>query len=75
VQFLSTTENEFKGLSVYPNPTTGIVNISGVEIEGASVSIVDISGRIISKNAATAKKPRSTSERETWLQVLVTWMR
>jgi hypothetical protein len=43
-----------KGLSVYPNPTTGIVNISGVEIEGASVSIVDISGRII-KNAATAK--------------------
>jgi hypothetical protein len=27
---LSTTENEFKGLSVYPNPTTGIVSISQV---------------------------------------------
>jgi hypothetical protein len=51
---LSTTENEFKGLSILT--TTGIVNISGVEIEGASVSIVDISGRIISKNAATAKE-------------------
>jgi bacillolysin len=52
---LSTTENEFVGLSVYPNPTTGIVNISGVAIEGASVSIVDISGRIVTKNAATVK--------------------
>jgi Zn-dependent metalloprotease len=51
---LSTTENEFKGLSVYPNPTSGIVHISGIEIEGASVSIVETSGRIIKKNAATA---------------------
>ena len=52
---LNTTENEFKALSVYPNPTNGIVYISGEEIEGASVSIVEISGRIIQKNAATAK--------------------
>ncbi|MGK0420864.1 MAG: Zn-dependent metalloprotease [Polaribacter sp.] len=51
---LSTTENEFKGLSVYPNPTSGIVHISGVEIEGASISIVETSGRVIKKNAATA---------------------
>ena len=51
---LNTTENEFKALSVYPNPTNGIVYISGEEIEGASVSIVEISGRIIQKNAATA---------------------
>lgn len=51
---LSVTENEFKGLSVYPNPTSGIVHISGAEIEGASVSIVETSGRVIKKNAATA---------------------
>jgi bacillolysin len=51
---LSTAGNEFKGLSVYPNPTNGIVYISGVEIEGASVSIVETSGRVIKKNAATA---------------------
>jgi bacillolysin len=52
---LSTTANEFEGLSVYPNPTSGIVHISGVELEGASVSIVDITGRTIATNAGTLK--------------------
>jgi bacillolysin len=51
---LSTAENEFKGLSVYPNPTTGILSISGIEIEGASVSILETSGRVIKKYGATA---------------------
>jgi bacillolysin len=52
---LSINENEFEELSVYPNPTSGIVYVSGKEIENASVSIIDISGRTISKNAGSFK--------------------
>jgi bacillolysin len=52
---LSTTGNEFEGLSVYPNPTSGIVYVSGIETEGASVSIVDITGRTITNNAGILK--------------------
>ena len=50
---LSTNDNEFEGLNVYPNPSNGIVNISGTDVENASISIVDISGRLITENAGT----------------------
>lgn len=52
-EVLSVENNEFEGLSIYPNPSSGLVNIAGSDIENANVSIVDLSGRIITKNAGT----------------------
>ena len=49
---LATTNNEFKGLSIYPNPTNTIVNISGQDLKDAKVSVIDLSGRVISNNAS-----------------------
>jgi Zn-dependent metalloprotease len=50
---LSTNDNEFEGLSVSPNPTNGMVYINGKDIAKASVTIIDMSGRIIANNAGT----------------------
>ena len=42
----STTEYNHPDLSIYPNPTSGLINIKG-EIEIKSIKLTDISGKII----------------------------
>lgn len=56
---LSVDENEFDNLSVYPNPTNGLLNIgSSNNLDNAKVSVFDISGRILS-NSVNAKHTSS----------------
>jgi hypothetical protein len=35
------------GLTVYPNPTSGLVYISGIELEAPEVQVFDLTGRIL----------------------------
>ncbi|MEO8234338.1 MAG: T9SS type A sorting domain-containing protein [Flavobacterium sp.] len=45
---LGTNNNEFKGLSIYPNPSNGIITISSSSnLSDANARIVDLRGRII----------------------------
>lgn len=39
-------------ISVYPNPTTGVINIEGVESVDATYKVYDISGRLIKADLA-----------------------
>jgi hypothetical protein len=39
-------------LYLYPNPTNTIINISGQGLKDAKVSVIDLSGRVISNNAS-----------------------
>jgi len=46
---LTVQDNEFEGLSVYPNPTSGVVNIkSSNNLNDVKISVHDISGKLIS---------------------------
>ena len=38
---------EIKNLNVYPNPTTGILNIESEKIIGELVNITDLNGRVV----------------------------
>ncbi|SFT79312.1 Por secretion system C-terminal sorting domain-containing protein [Lishizhenia tianjinensis] len=49
--FLGLNEEMIEGISVYPNPTSGILNItSSGQHEELNVSIVDVNGRIVLDN-------------------------
>ncbi|PHS10773.1 MAG: peptidase M4 [Kordia sp.] len=51
---LSLNDNEFEGLVMYPNPSSDKVIItSNTDLSKATVSIIDLRGRIIAVNAAT----------------------
>lgn len=39
--------NSYSAISLYPNPTDGIVQIRGLPFESASVEILDMSGRLV----------------------------
>ena len=46
---LNTVSNEFKQISIYPNPTNNILNFNLEElIEISDISIIDVAGKIIS---------------------------
>lgn len=49
-------ESAFAGVSVYPNPATDklYVDLSGIAIENVTVSIVDMTGKVIAKQINTA---------------------
>jgi hypothetical protein len=52
---LSVNENNFDNLSVYPNPTNGMLNIgSSNNLDNAKVSVFDIAGRALN-NSVNAK--------------------
>ena len=52
---LAVNENEFDNLSVYPNPTNGMLNIgSSNNLDNAKVSVFDIAGRVLN-NSVSAK--------------------
>jgi len=57
---LSTPDNKFEGLKLYPNPTNDVITIeSSTSLEGAQISLIDMTGRIlnnISVNSAGANK-------------------
>jgi hypothetical protein len=58
---LSVNENEFDNLSVYPNPTRGLLNIgSSNNLDNAKVSIFDIAGRAL--NNSVSAKHNSSNE-------------
>ncbi|MGB1268710.1 MAG: M36 family metallopeptidase [Flavobacteriaceae bacterium] len=58
---LSVNENEFDNLSIYPNPTSGILSIgSSNNLDAAIVSVYDIAGRAL--NNAVAAKHNSSNE-------------
>ena len=44
---LAITNFEIEGINVYPNPTTDILNFSLKGLEGSSVSIIDMNGKVI----------------------------
>lgn len=46
--FLATSENQLKGISVYPNPAKHSVNVKLAKSESAKYSIYDASGRLVS---------------------------
>jgi extracellular elastinolytic metalloproteinase len=49
INSLSLEENNIKGLSLYPNPTNGLLNISSdTSLQNARISIYDVTGRILS---------------------------
>lgn len=52
---LSTENQQMKNLSIYPNPTTGVLNISG-EINLKSYQLYDLQGRLI--QAAELTQPQ-----------------
>jgi hypothetical protein len=48
---LSTNDNSFSNIGVYPNPNNGLVNISSSNnLSNANVSIFDITGRLLTRN-------------------------
>lgn len=50
---LSVNENEFDNLSVYPNPTNGLLNIgSSNNLDNVKVSVFDIAGRVLTKSVS-----------------------
>ena len=44
---LGTSNFALNGISLYPNPTTSIINFSLNNIEGTPVRVIDVNGRII----------------------------
>jgi hypothetical protein len=49
--FTASIEENQMGLSVYPNPTSGILQISKSQIGSASVEVLDLNGKVL-KNSA-----------------------
>ena len=62
---LSVNTNEFLGLSVYPNPTNGMITISSsTHLSSAKMQIIDLRGRIIAN-----KKPSVLNSNEVLLDI------
>ncbi len=47
---LATTDFQKDGISVYPNPTSDILNFSLKGLEGTAVTIVDVNGKVVSND-------------------------
>jgi len=57
---LGVTTNEFLGLTIYPNPTNGMVTISSNNnLMSAKMQLIDVGGRIISSKKPSALSPNS----------------
>lgn len=52
--WLAIDENVFTDVSIYPNPSTGIVNIE-VPIDNMNLEVTDINGRVIESIKNTIK--------------------
>ncbi|WP_299252174.1 T9SS type A sorting domain-containing protein [uncultured Aquimarina sp.] len=47
---LSVEENDYNGVRIYPNPTKGVVNIIGLELESeVTIEIIDPTGKVVKK--------------------------
>jgi len=44
---LATTDFQINGMSIYPNPTTEVLNFSINNLEGTPVTIIDLNGRTV----------------------------
>ena len=53
IQIISVEEIDGWNLNVYPNPTIGLLNITGHEI-GSELTLIDMSGRVLMEKALTS---------------------
>ena len=51
---LGTSDFALNGISLYPNPTTSMVNFSLKNIEGTPVSVIDVNGRTVLKTTISS---------------------
>jgi hypothetical protein len=57
---LSVNTNEFLGLNIFPNPSSGMVTISSNNnLTSAKMQLIDVGGRIISSKKPSALSPNS----------------
>ncbi len=52
---LNTTENDLAAINLYPNPTTAIINIDGINLE-SEIVIYNVVGKIFYSNRLTGKQ-------------------
>ncbi|HIP32285.1 MAG TPA: T9SS type A sorting domain-containing protein [Crocinitomicaceae bacterium] len=45
--FASIDENQFDDVSIYPNPTNGLVNIDFGAVQSARISVININGQLV----------------------------
>ena len=46
-------ENSLAGVTVYPNPTTGVFTVSGLKFEVSGLDIFDVAGRLVHRKPLT----------------------
>lgn len=74
---LSTNENEFKNLKIYPNPTSNKITITSAnDLEDLNLSVVDIRGRVLKfdfdpETISSNKLIMDLSELETGMYFLI----
>ncbi len=55
LSLLNTTENDLAAINLYPNPTTAIINIDGINLE-SEIVIYNVVGKIFYSNRLTGKQ-------------------
>jgi len=72
VDVLSLEENEFKGVSVYPNPITDVLNISNENGKLVSMEMIDAKGSlIVATRIETSSFSVNTGELNSGIYVLI----